>query len=111
MQHDQRFGDLDGDGRLEFATWVNNANRVEVYEIPSDPTTSPWTLSDSLTLSGEGMDVADVDRDGVLDLIAGGHWIRHAGGGSYTANPIDASYGSSRVIAGQFIPGDGPKSC
>jgi hypothetical protein len=104
MHHDQRFGDFDGDGQLEFATWVNLADRIEIYEIPADPT-GLWTLSAVVPLTGEGMDVIDVDLDGKVDILAGGYWIRSEGDENYSTHPIDPSYASSRILGAQLIPG------
>ncbi len=106
QQHDQSFGDFDGDGSIEFATWVNQSGRIEIYEIPSDPLrVSPWTRVASFDASGEGMDVLDVDGDGKEDLCAGGSWIRHDEGSQYTRDWIDSGYTSSRITGGDFIPG------
>ncbi|HTG45668.1 MAG TPA: VCBS repeat-containing protein, partial [Verrucomicrobiae bacterium] len=109
QQHDQRFGDFDGDGRLEFATWVNGSRTVEIYEIPLNPKASSWTRVAVIPASGEGMDVADVDLDGKMDILIGGHWIRHEGGTTYQKNVIDGNYTNTRIKAGQFIPGGRPE--
>lgn len=110
QHHDQIFGDFDGDGSVEFATMVNQSDQVRIYEIPADPTTtSPWPnhVTVSLNVSGfsEGMEAADLDGDGKVDLLAAGHWIQHQGGSSYSPIPIDASYAASRIVARDFIPG------
>lgn len=110
QHHDQTFGDFDGDGAIEFATMVNQSDQVRIYEIPADPlVTSPWPTFTTVNVpsSGfvEGMDAADVNQDGQTDLLAGGHWIQHQGGTSYTPVPIDASYTSSRLQACDLIPG------
>jgi len=109
QQHDQRFGDFNGDGRLEFATWVNLDNVVEIYEIPAAPTISPWPRVAVIPATGEGMDVADVDLDGKADLLIGGHWIRHVSGTNYQKYVIDDAYTSTCIKAGQFIPGGRPE--
>lgn len=104
--HDQTFGDFDGDGRVEFATWVNTSHRLEIYEIPSDPRSAGlWPLAATLEMRGEGIAAVDVDQDGVVDLLAGGHWIRHEGGTTYEAYPIDTTYLHSRIVGAQFEPG------
>ena len=108
MHHDQRFGDFDGDGHLEFATWVNDAHRLEIYEIPSDPTLL-WNRVAAIPLTGEGMDVVDVDLNGKEDILAGGYWIRHEQDTTYSSHPIDPAYNFVRIIGAQFIPGERPE--
>jgi hypothetical protein len=107
--HDQAFGDFDGDGTAEFATWITSELRVRIYEIPATPLgTSPWPDFVDVSIAAanpEGMDVKDIDRDGKVDLIVGGFWLRHEGGDNYTPMAIDPGYTSARTLAGDFIPG------
>lgn len=115
--HDQAFGDFDGDGAVEFATWVQvntSARRLRIYEIPADPkATQPWPTFVALTIPVnefvEGCEAHDVDRDGKTDILAGGRWYRHqSGNGSgavYTSTAIDATYPGSRITAADIVPG------
>lgn len=109
--HDQGFGDFDGDNQLEFVTWVNMEQRLEIYEIPSNPNTSPWTRVKTITLEGEGIHIDDINGDGKVDILAAQSWIEHVNGSNYRKNTIDPSYpvASTRIVSGQFVPGGRPE--
>lgn len=105
QQHDQAFGDFDNDGESEVASWVNRSNRVEIYGLPATADGS-FPLEATLSgMGGEGMSACDVDGDGVIDILAGGHWLRHEESGNYGRSVIDAGYASGSMVGGQFIPG------
>lgn len=114
MHHDQLFGDFDSDGVVELIFWnqastnPNNPEaRLMLAEIPTDPKTSgPWRFTPIYRGYGEGIASGDIDRDGALDIIAGGHWFKHQGGTTYNAIPIDDDYNQSRVAVGD-LNGDG----
>jgi hypothetical protein len=57
----------------------------------------------------EGLAKTDIDGDGKLDIVGGGHWFRHEGGTDYSVHIIDASYAFSRAAAGQLIKGGRPE--
>lgn len=105
--HDQAFGDFDGDGDVEFATWVQFDSTIRIYEIPANPhAVQPWPAYTTIPfVLGEGMFVADVNRDGKDDLLAGAHWFEHTAGTTWVPHPIDATYPDSRVIAADIVPG------
>ena len=98
--HDQIFGDFDGDGRTELASWNQGARQLFLFEIPGDPKAAgEWSRTAIFTAPNnkyEGLAAADVDLDGKIDIIGAGRWFKHKGGMSYTANVIDSSAGSSR---------------
>ena len=115
QQHDSRFGDVDGDGQTELVTWINSRDELVVIDIPTDPRNhvGDWPRSVIATLSGrpEGLDIKDIDLDGVDDIVGAGHWFRHTGGGNYDTFVINDTVGLdlARMAAGQLIPGGRPE--
>ncbi len=113
IHHNVAFGDYDGDGVAELAFW-NQADfnggtpesGVYLAEIPDDPKSGPWSYTRIFTGLGEGMAPADINGDGVTDLVIGGYWLEHTGGGNYAAHVIDAASPSTQVSAGD-LNGDG----
>jgi hypothetical protein len=106
--HDQIFGDFDGDGKAEFVFWNQGANRLFLAEIPADPKATaawPFTSIFESASESEGLAKADVDGDGVVDLIGGGRWFKHEGGRRYVANIIDDEQRFTRAAAGQIKDG------
>jgi hypothetical protein len=110
IHHDQIFGDFDGDGVDELVFWnqaswdpTNSDARLYIAEIPADPkATQPWSYTPILSAFGEGLAKADIDRDGKLDIIIGGFWLKHIGGTEYEAHPIDSTQKAARVAAGDL---------
>ena len=111
--HDQAFGDFDGDGQLELAIWNQHAGgKLLLAEIPQDPTTTqPWPHTEIYdgADNSEGMAVADIDGDGVDDIVGAGYWFKQAGGGTYTANLIVSGRSFTRTAVGDLIPGGRPE--
>jgi len=109
--HDQVFGDFNGDGRMELAFW-NQGNRNQpsilyIASIPPDPRQATLWSSTAIftsTVYAEGLTAADIDGNGVTDLVGGGYWFRFENG-RYVAEAIDAGQRGIRVVAGQIIPG------
>jgi len=56
----------------------------------------------------EGLAKADIDGDGIQDVIGGGYWFKYSPEG-FIRNPIDPSFSFTRAIAGQFIEGGRPE--
>lgn len=121
--HDQLFIDHDGNGQLELAIWNQKAEALLLAHVPDDPTNGePWTLdeiyswktSEDLTKLGrqeglEGFARADIDLDGIDDIVGGGRWFKHEGDGQFTAHIIDAAQDFGRVTTGQLVPGGRPE--
>jgi len=78
--HDIEIADLDGDGRLDIVgrgqTLFAMAGHTLYlyYQRPSG-----WERQRIEIPPGEGLKVADVDRDGRSDVIINGHWLKNPG--------------------------------
>ncbi|MEK6481236.1 VCBS repeat-containing protein [Catalinimonas sp. 4WD22] len=128
--HDQLFGDFDGDGLQELVFWNQQSQTLFLAEIPSNPKTAEeWPLQKIYTYSTdsemeqlgqegypawkathehEGLAKADINQDGIEDIIGGGRYFTFSDDG-YHENIIDASYTFTRAAAGQFIEGGRPE--
>ncbi|MBN2475251.1 MAG: VCBS repeat-containing protein [Pirellulales bacterium] len=112
-QHDSRFGDFDDDGKAEFAWWSQTARRLYLAEVPESPRAAgAWKVTVIFTYSSgpghEGMDVADMNLDGKVDIVGAGYWFEHAGGTKYVPHRISAR-ANTRTAVGQIVPGDRPE--
>lgn len=130
-QHDQLFGDFDGDGKGELVFWNQRGLQLILAEIPEDPGNSQeWEYftiyeygEDSQMYQRgnedappfkkvnehEGLAKADIDLDGIEDIVGGGSWFKFKEGHKYVQNVVDGSYTFTRCIAGQFIEGGRPE--
>jgi hypothetical protein len=107
QHHDQIFGDFEGLGRPQLAFFDNPGKKLYLASIPADPKTL-WPYREICTLSPtggnpEGFAKADVNGDGKLDIVGGGWWLEHAGGGKFLAHPINSSRQFSRSAAAHLI--------
>ncbi len=127
--HDQMFGDFDGDGAAELVFWNQRAGVLFMAEIPDTPRDAAvwdmkeiysWSSDSEMEQRGtypgwrstnehEGFARADIDGDGIDDIIGGGRWFKYLGDGRFMDNIIDASYAFSRAATGQFIEGGRPE--
>jgi hypothetical protein len=114
--HDQTVADFDGDGRVEFVSWNQQAKKLLLFEIPSDPkSTEPWPSTTIYSWSSgrerEGFPSipVDIDLDGKVDIVGGGRWFKHAGGTKYKENVIDAEMAFTQCAAGQLVKGGRPE--
>ena len=76
------------DGKLAMVTGYHNADKKgttpEIWEIPADPT-QPWPKRVLADIAyGEEFLAADIDGDGLLDIVAGSWWLRNMGDGTFT---------------------------
>lgn len=99
--HDQAVGDVDGDGEPELLFASQNAGVLAYYDLPDDPTVTPWP-DDHLHLIAddvpnvEGLVIADIDGDGRNEVLAGpnvyrlhdGRWQRQALAPDYTMTRV-----------------------
>jgi hypothetical protein len=130
--HDQMFGDFDGDGVAELVFWNQSDGRLFLAEIPENPAMhrGEWKrtaiysygMDSEMEQTGqegypswkgtneqEGLYAADIDGDGVEDIVGGGRWFKYDGRGGFTENIIDASYAFTRSVAGQLVEGGRPE--
>ena len=110
--HDQMFGDFDGDGKVELVSWNQRASKLLLFEIPDDPKTAgawPMITAAPAKSNYEGFAKADIDGDGVMDIVGAGRWWKYDGQGGYTRSTIDPIMVFVRAAAAQLIPGGRPE--
>lgn len=127
--HDMIFGDFDGDEKTELVFWNQSARSLFLAEIPENPwEAESWNytaiyeyLAEETvpqigtypnwkgTNEHEGLAKADIDGDGVEDIIGGGYWFKYEGEAKFTPHAIDESYHFTRSAAGQLIKDGRPE--
>ncbi len=127
--HDQMVGDFDGDSKTDIVFWAQGDQTLYFTRIPSNPKVlAEWKLipvykyySDSQmeqhgtypswkrTNEHEGLASADIDGDGLQDIIGGGLWFNYLGNDKLSFNTVDAAYSFTRSAAGQLVKGGRPE--
>lgn len=83
--HDVVISDIDGDGKLEILVNAVYAKvpGVFVYHIGAEgDVTKPWTRTEIQTgFFEEGLASADLNGDGIEEIVSGQSWYVHGGGG------------------------------
>ena len=80
--HDVQVADLDGDGKLDIVTRHQSGfgrmagNQIHIWKQDSPRSWSHRTFD---CPHGEGLNIADVNGDGRLDIIIGGRWYANPG--------------------------------
>jgi hypothetical protein len=89
--HDIELGDLDRDGRLDIVTRDQSefghktGNKIYLW---CQGKGNKWTQKVINCPHGEGLELADIDRDGDLDIVIGGIWFENSG--EIVADPWNA---------------------
>jgi hypothetical protein len=112
QHHDLLTGDFNGDGLLELAFWNQGARTLYMANIPRNPqATEPWLYREIFKSEGmaEGLAKADIDGDGLEDLIGGGRWFKRNSDGSFVPHVIDDTQAFTRAAAGQLKKGGAPE--
>jgi len=130
--HDLLVGDFDADGKNDLVFWNQGGNLLAIAQVPEDPKSAEewdwkpiYTYSDDSEMQPlygidnmpswrggnehEGLDIADIDCDGLQDIVGGGLWFKYKGDGTFEANMVDASNTFTRSAAGQLIEGGRPE--
>jgi sugar phosphate isomerase/epimerase len=130
QHHDQVFGDFKNTGHPQLVFWNQGAKSLNIADIPPDPRhTEPWPFvpvysgeagekgdQNGAFKYAEGTFAADIDGDGVVDLLAGNYWFKYLGDGKF--RPIKVAPIGGRIHAAKLIenskypqiviaPGDG----
>lgn len=107
QHHDLMFGDVLDAGRPQLVFWNQGAMALFLAQIPDHPRDrgTPWDLRIIYHADApmEGMAMADIDGDGIIEIIGGGRWFKHEGDLRFSAHIIDDRQKFSRAAAGKLI--------
>lgn len=113
MHHDLMFGDFTGDGNNELVFWNQKAEKLFLAEVPLNPQLQEnWKIKPIFNATSkkfEGLAKADINLDGVDDIVASGQWFHYAND-QFEVEKIDSSMSYTRAVAGQLIEGGWPET-
>jgi hypothetical protein len=82
--------------------------RPQLFEVPDDPRHSPWPKRLLADIPyGEEFQTCDLTGNGLMDVIAGGHWLENRGDGSFTPHLINDQFENLARIRLVDVNGDG----
>lgn len=95
-------------GRLALIAGYHDRAHPEIFEVPDNPASSPWTRRVLAEIPyGEEMVPCDLDADGRLDVVAGPYWLENLGNGEFIPHRLAEGYGAVARTAIADINGDG----
>ncbi len=107
QHHDLMFGDVLGEGRAQLVFWNQGANALFLARVPQNGKnrSEPWQIRTVFQGDApmEGLAMADIDGDGLLEIVGGGRWFKHEADLNFAPHVIDNSQRFSRAAAGKLL--------